>query len=1332
MLSQYGVYQYDANEPFKLAFYDTEDLSFPFTGTLVIPRLPEPGVEPDYRAFNHHDWLVYSLLYPRPATSAAEAQASYQMVFPTLRTEYNLPFGLAAEDAGELRGRVLCFVERDHLMVGHPFKQNAAISARPRLVLIRLEEKLPEDLPPLTRNKGTSLRKGDQIPDSLRRALSAIFGGTCYYFDLAGHAIDGYAAWQVLDRGRMILRPEPFAHNTVLVQFVDLHGQPISRLDTPLAHLEFDPKLDDAGRVGDKDKDDCVYGLPFPNSTNRTLKVYATDKSFAERNIQIAYWPGFDFSFKRIETQGMSIDLKKDHDPKEGPLPRFVRFCLFQPADEFQTEAGGSIEENGEFSLNKYRLFSERNQVEIFNTGAEFLADFYKELTEPDITRKVKAVYLTNWESRPHLFLHGVMQTYGIERNHASEEQVSDQLAAITNPAHHIAVRLDPVDGSSTDAYILLADHMARKDAMRSSFRVSVETVTATTPRLEKEEVHHGFVRRDSLYAWRVQAQDGAIHQRITASWKNSLGDVRTLERELNTEPFNRELRELPAGLFELSINNEDPPKGVLLQKVSYDELLARLGVNPGAHYHLLFLHLTSGRYDVIPVNQSSSPGPHLLHTFDQLIAVEPKAIALVYHATATDFRTALVTHFREIAYSNDAFATGAIPLSSAELGGLLRTQIAGGVTVKALYWDNFMANLSKDEDFHRGFTSNVAMTEVLNRTVNGRRGYAVRDAATRPLGAFHQKGIVIVKEDVSVSMAKRYEVVAYVGGMDLTLSRWSTEHHHRLDPERQRGKGWFDAQMKLVGEAAIDVLRNFKQRWEALSEFTGDSPCRPINSVPGLGGAISIPSPLVEEYDLDEPGPFVQITRTISPASCYSQILDPKKSFVDDKGELGSYHTYLKAIARARKFILINDQYLFSEEITSAIHDALLKPDGPECAIIVLPKDLSENDLVDPMIFKVRQRALSALLYGAEREGSGPIDLNQPQRYRVKGPHNGVSVADKVVLLTPINRSGDEVYVHSKLIIVDDVFMSIGSANFTYRGSTYEMELNGSVVARKLTRGGGDLIREQRVEICRRLLGLPQSYSTLVQDYYATFKLLKAVEKESAYDRQPTLNLHPLRPMCKQLPPNYAKKTGGAVAGFDDAVDFVMAADLNSPGLLWLKQNVIDIDGRQRDDDATLAAAASFATSLLFMGEFPRNSAGAYGRISFNLEAYEQTIRTALEQGPVHLDIHLDFPSAEEPPLGGDVPPTPEPLRFARLPLRLTPRPDGQPGDVLVVHGLDAGQLLVPVAIDRLVDVKASVVTGDEQPLGAGGSLRFDPTGSPPILPGSYHSRTLVVAGVA
>ena len=204
--------------------------------------------------------------------------------------------------------------------------------------------------------------------------------------------------------------------------------------------------------------------------------------------------------------------------------------------------------------------------------------------------------------------------------------------------------------------------------------------------------------------------------------------------------------------------------------------------------------------------------------------------------------------------------------------------------------------------------------------------------------------------------------------------------------PSGRTGSGWRDLQVKLEGDAALDVLKNFTQRWQALIDFDASSPCKPANVVNGMEKPFKVPTHV---RAFDEPGPLVQITRTWPPASCHASL--PVKPFVAETGELGSLDSYLKAIRRASKFILINDQYFFGVEIAQAIREALLRPGGPEHAVILLPINLSEVEIVDPVIFKTRKRAIESLYYGATFEGPAP-GPNQPHRYRVNPDDRAVA----------------------------------------------------------------------------------------------------------------------------------------------------------------------------------------------------------------------------------------------------------------------------------------------------------------------------------------------------
>jgi hypothetical protein len=101
-------------------------------------------------------------------------------------------------------------------------------------------------------------------------------------------------------------------------------------------------------------------------------------------------------------------------------------------------------------------------------------------------------------------------------------------------------------------------------------------------------------------------------------------------------------------------------------------------------------------------------------------------------------------------------------------------------------------------------------------------------------------------------------------------------------------------------------------------------------------------------KYPKESPA-FIQVNRTIPPYTCFSP--GPIDGILVDteKGELGSLASYKKGLERARKFIFITEQYFYSPEIAVAVREALLRPNGAEFAILVLPLELDESKYVDP-----------------------------------------------------------------------------------------------------------------------------------------------------------------------------------------------------------------------------------------------------------------------------------------------------------------------------------------------------------------------------------------------
>lgn len=128
----------------------------------------------------------------------------------------------------------------------------------------------------------------------------------------------------------------------------------------------------------------------------------------------------------------------------------------------------------------------------------------------------------------------------------------------------------------------------------------------------------------------------------------------------------------------------------------------------------------------------------------------------------------------------------------------------------------------------------------------------------------------------------------------------------------------------------------------------------------------------------------------------------------------------YLKAIALAERFVYIENQYFRSE----ALADALIARHRKQKALktlILLPHVAEEL---------IAGRADPISMHGAALQHE-VIDRMQKE------------VGSSLGIFALTNRNGEQVYVHSKLLIIDDRYGNIGSANANPRSFLMDTEMN-------------------------------------------------------------------------------------------------------------------------------------------------------------------------------------------------------------------------------------------------------------------------------------------------
>ncbi|MEA2295819.1 MAG: hypothetical protein QOE86_3458 [Solirubrobacteraceae bacterium] len=223
---------------------------------------------------------------------------------------------------------------------------------------------------------------------------------------------------------------------------------------------------------------------------------------------------------------------------------------------------------------------------------------------------------------------------------------------------------------------------------------------------------------------------------------------------------------------------------------------------------------------------------------------------------------------------------------------------------------------------------------------------------------------------------------VAFVGGIDLTDlggDRYDTPAH----PARGR-LGWHDVASRLRGPAVADVGRHVADRWQAV---TGER-----LEAPPAGGANA------GEVEL-------QIVRTV-----------PEKLYdFAPRGDFRIIEAYLRALRSAQQLVYLENQFLWSPEVVNILADKLRRPPADEFRVVIMLPARPNNGADDT-------RGQLALLAAADGD----------QR--------------RFLATTIMARSGttsDRVYVHAKVGIVDDRWLTLGSANLNAHSFFNDTEVN-------------------------------------------------------------------------------------------------------------------------------------------------------------------------------------------------------------------------------------------------------------------------------------------------
>ncbi len=293
--------------------------------------------------------------------------------------------------------------------------------------------------------------------------------------------------------------------------------------------------------------------------------------------------------------------------------------------------------------------------------------------------------------------------------------------------------------------------------------------------------------------------------------------------------------------------------------------------------------------------------------------------------------------------------------------------------------------------DFNMIYAAERELLPALRLRLQAPPRFHFRLDGEHPSGASHHQKVVVIDDRL-----------AFVGGIDLSRWRWDTSRHRPRDPRRTDPNGkpyppFHDLMMVVTGPAAARLGELARERWRRAHGWKLKPPAE-LDSSPWPAS--------VENWLEAVP---VAIART-----------EPAHAGRTAVGEVR--RLYLDAIAGARRFIYIENQYFTARCLAEALSERLQEADGPE-VILVLPQHT--GGWLEQVTMDVLRGRVVARMRRADRHG----------RLRIFFPFQP--------------DLGDQcISVHAKLLISDDRLLRIGSANTSNRSMGLDTECDLAITA--------------------------------------------------------------------------------------------------------------------------------------------------------------------------------------------------------------------------------------------------------------------------------------------
>jgi phosphatidylserine/phosphatidylglycerophosphate/cardiolipin synthase-like enzyme len=405
--------------------------------------------------------------------------------------------------------------------------------------------------------------------------------------------------------------------------------------------------------------------------------------------------------------------------------------------------------------------------------------------------------------------------------------------------------------------------------------------------------------------------------------------------------------------------------------------------------------------------------------------------------------------------------------------------------------------------------------------------------------GSWHQK-IQLIKRKAD---GDGNQFIAYLGGIDINDDRLDTTGHQTLNP-------FHDVHARITGPGAADIFRAWDERYTYHNaEETGtllpafvppDANALPVQTakhITQVGLTYFKPDPIggTNPFPFAPGGECTTNETLIKAIGAAREFIYIEEQYFTPNDSSSGKKTFFNALLEARnhcrRLLIVVPSEIdqpFGDSRRRYLFDLLQKPepDGGWGDRVLIGSPLRRPILPNPgricsegrciLMQKVNPqdgllklgppaRVPESVPFWLWIDGELMLSSSKPKPTKtndgrpcieidvLRGPDWGGTAHghQEGAAVTISQLKG--IYVHSKIMIVDDVFVSIGSANLNRRGLLHDGEINIFAVPERLKASADNPARALRTALWAEQLGLPPSMgSALFGDPIAAFDLFR------------------------------------------------------------------------------------------------------------------------------------------------------------------------------------------------------------------------------------------------